>query len=433
MDRRRTSRESREDRKSPNKGRMHDTKEYHREDSFGRSKDRDSSFNRSRTQISQERKSRGLDSDRDRSRERDADYRKSRDKEVSFGKNTDRRSEDRKSRGKESPRDRSRDRNLSSHRSQERRTPRQAPSQQETPHFSPERKLNFDHIENERDNYYDDRDEEKENKIEESAVDRQLRLLNEERRKHLLKKEQISKKIESKTRELDFIRGLDSDDVVYMMYKKDLYAARVIQRWWRVRKMQRIFTKETHLKIQMIKAAMKIQKAWRLRKRRIWLGHYQKAKTKRVDHFYDPISDDKLKTYEDRIKSRCRTFTLAELGEQTPEELEREYIAKYRHFYDNYIENELTRRKANWLTHQIDDMLQFLSDDGKVSNLRIWGYDGSTSELYLQARKLNEKKIETALSGRLFLHEDDDLDIEGDRLLREIRAFKSEMVANHFY
>lgn len=78
-------------------------------------------------------------------------------------------------------------------------------------------------------------------------------------------------------------------------------------------------------------------------------------------------------------------------------------------------------------------MLQFLSDDGKVKNIKIWGYDGSTPNLYLQARKLNEKKIETALSGRLFLHEDDDLDIEGDRLLREIRAYKEEMVHNHFY
>ena len=78
-------------------------------------------------------------------------------------------------------------------------------------------------------------------------------------------------------------------------------------------------------------------------------------------------------------------------------------------------------------------MTQFMSEDGKVSNLRIWGYDGSTPQLYLNARKQNEKKIETAMSGRLFLHEDDDLDIEGDRLLREIRAFKSEMVKNHFY
>ena len=81
----------------------------------------------------------------------------------------------------------------------------------------------------------------------------------------------------------------------------------------------------------------------------------------------------------------------------------------------------------------MDDMLQFLSEDGKVKNLKVWGYDGKTPDLFLQARKQNEKKMETAISGGQFLHEDDDLDIEGDRLLRDIRNFKSEMVANHFY
>ena len=211
------------------------------------------------------------------------------------------------------------------------------PSPRDKKHRSPERKLRFD----------DDPKEDEE--IQETVVDRQLRELNEERRKHFNKKQQISRKIESKTRELNFIKGLDSDDVIYMMYKKDLYAAKVIQRWWRVRKMRKIFSKETHERIKMIKAAMMVQKAWRLRKRRKYLSHYKKSHAYKADHFYDPIPEDKLKEYEERVKQRLRTFSLAELGEKTPDELEREYIAKYRHFYDNYIDNELTRRKAHWL------------------------------------------------------------------------------------
>lgn len=70
----------------------------------------------------------------------------------------------------------------------------------------------------------------KDDDIEETIVDKQLRELNEERRKHLLKKQQISTRIESKTRELEFIKGLDSDDVIYMMHKKEHYAAKLIQR-----------------------------------------------------------------------------------------------------------------------------------------------------------------------------------------------------------
>ena len=254
----------------------------------------------------------------------------------------------------------------------------------------------------------------KEEDKEESVVDRQIRELNEERRRHLLKKEQISKKIESKTRELNFLTGLDSDDVIYMMFKKDLYAAKVIQRWWRVRKMRKIFSIETRDKIREIKAAMVIQKIWRLVKRRRYLKYYQKHNTKRVDKFYDAIPEEQLKIYEDKIKSRVRTFSSAELGDKSMDQLEREYVTKYRDFYDNYIENELTRRKANWMCHQIDDMLQYFSEDAKVSNLKIWGYEGGARGLYIEAKKTNEKKIETALKGQLFMHEDDDLDIEGD-------------------
>lgn len=194
-----------------------------------------------------------------------------------------------------------------------------------------------------------DRDDSEEENKEESAVDRQIRELNEERRKHLIKKEQISKKIESKTRELNFLKGLDSDDVIYMMYKKDVYAAKIIQRWWRIRKMKKIFSIKTKERIKEIKAAMMIQKYWRLQKRRKYLKYYQKHNTKRIDHFYDPIPDDLLKIYEEKIKSRVRTFSTAELGDKPMDQLEREYISKYREFYDNYIENESTRRKANWM------------------------------------------------------------------------------------
>ena len=185
-----------------------------------------------------------------------------------------------------------------------------------------------------------DRDDSEEENKEESAVDRQIRELNVERRKHLIKKEQISKKIESKTRELNFLKGLDSDDVIYMMYKKDVYAAKIIQRWWRIRKMKKIFSIKTKERIKEIKAAMMIQKYWRLQKRRKYLRYYQKHNTKRIDHFYDPIPDDLLKIYEEKIKSRVRTFSTAELGDKPMDQLEREYISKYREFYDNYIENE---------------------------------------------------------------------------------------------
>ena len=196
--------------------------------------------------------------------------------------------------------------------------------------------------------------------------------------------------------------------------------------------MRKIFSKETHEKIKMMKAAKVVQKAWRRKKRLKYLNHYKQDLKQKENMFYRPFTDEKLDEYEEKMKQRFRTFSLAELGERTPEKIEREFIVKYRDFYDNYLENEASIMDTS-LSNKIDNMLEFLSTDGKVSNLKIWGYDGSTPNFYLQARKLHEKKLDTALNGRLFLHEDDDLDIEGERLLREIRSFKSEMVANHFY
>lgn len=214
-----------------------------------------------------------------------------------------------------------------------------------------------------------------------------------------------------------------------MMYKKDLYAAKVIQRWWRLRK---LFSKETKEKIKMIRAAQVVQAAWRRKKRRKILNTYSKSIKQKENKFYDKIPDEKLKEYEERMMQRMRTYSSAELGEKTEEQVEREFMFRYRKFYDEYLENEPVFMDQSY-SNQINHMLKFLSKDDKVSNLKVWGYDGSTPNFYLKARKQHEKKLETALNGRMFLHEDDDLDIEGDRLLREIRAYKTEMIANHFY
>ena len=122
-----------------------------------------------------------------------------------------------------------------------------------------------------------------------------------------------------------------------MMYKKELYAAKVIQRWWRIRK---IFSKETREKIKMMRAAKIVQNAWRKKKRRTYLSNYKKTLKRKENKFYKQIPDEKLKEYEEKVKQRLRTFSVAELGEKTEEELEREFIVKYRQFYDNYIDNE---------------------------------------------------------------------------------------------
>jgi len=53
--------------------------------------------------------------------------------------------------------------------------------------------------------------------------------------------------------------------------------------------------------------------------------------------------------------------------------------------------------------------------------IKIWGHDGSQKDpLYKEARLRNEEKLRRAREGGKFYAEEEDLDIEGDRLLREI-------------
>lgn len=53
--------------------------------------------------------------------------------------------------------------------------------------------------------------------------------------------------------------------------------------------------------------------------------------------------------------------------------------------------------------------------------------------LYKEARAMNAEKLKRARDGGKFYGDEDDLDIEGERVLREIQSFKTQLVKSHFY
>ena len=83
------------------------------------------------------------------------------------------------------------------------------------------------------------------------------------------------------------------------------------------------------------------------------------------------------------------------------------------------------------MTNQIEEMSQFLASkrkqvdsEGKeievgpkVRWLKIWGHDGQKDPLYKEARARNEEKLARAREGGKFYGEEEDLDIEGERVL----------------
>jgi len=46
---------------------------------------------------------------------------------------------------------------------------------------------------------------------------------------------------------------------------------------------------------------------------------------------------------------------------------------------------------------------------------------------------MNAEKLKRARDGGKFYGDEDDLDIEGERVLREIQIFKTQLVKTHFY
>lgn len=71
-------------------------------------------------------------------------------------------------------------------------------------------------------------------------------------------------------------------------------------------------------------------------------------------------------------------------------------------------------------------MLQFFNTEPKVSWIKIWGTSAQPDPLSKEARALHYAKMEKAKCNDQwkFFGEEDDLDIEGEWLLKEVTAFK---------
>jgi|JI10StandDraft_1071094.scaffolds.fasta_scaffold1049591_1 hypothetical protein len=95
----------------------------------------------------------------------------------------------------------------------------------------------------------------------------------------------------------------------------------------------------------------------------------------------------------------------------------------------------MTRARAVRTSHRIDEMMQFFAEEPKVRKLKIWGYDkeNMSDNLYKEARALNADKLKRAREGGKFWGDEDDLDIEGERVFREIDSLKHQLVSAHFY
>jgi len=66
------------------------------------------------------------------------------------------------------------------------------------------------------------------NKVDPDEFLAEIKKINAQRDVHINKRDAISKTIEKKQRELDFLKNLTPNEVIYMKTKKNHYAAKMI-------------------------------------------------------------------------------------------------------------------------------------------------------------------------------------------------------------
>ena len=116
------------------------------------------------------------------------------------------------------------------------------------------------------------------------------------------------------------------------------------------------------------------------------------------------------------INSKSKRFTKADMGKKDELQVEKEYCEGYGKFYSTILDRELVRMRAFRLTQQMDEMFQYFAEKPKVKTIKVWGHDGKMDYLFKEARQQHNEKLKRALNGAKFFDEEDDLDIEGERL-----------------
>lgn len=166
-------------------------------------------------------------------------------------------------------------------------------------------------------------------------------------------------------------------------------------------------------------------------------------KEKKPDLFYKGIADDRQKEIIDHITKKRRLFTEAEMKKKTYEELDEEYKRLYTEFDDNYPHYEERRAKANEQQMDLEVMNRYLVDRDRLDpkrpekNLQLitmWSEVANNfdDKDIARIRKYHEEKLNRYRNRKDWEAwvEEDELDIEGERILAEIKNYRSEFFFN---
>ena len=282
-------------------------------------------------------------------------------------------------------------------------------------------------------------------------------------------------------REFDFISKLDARDVDYVLNKKKEHAALLIQRNYRRLKQQRAYREQrqrglTHEDLEPEKteedlARIAVDKKF-LEDRRAY------EQDQRPDTYYAAISNDRRDELREKVAAARRMFSQAQIEGLAPEDIYDRYANASQQFQSDYALHEATRAAAHGQLVETAAMMHFLVDfepeefkdaakplpvaetmaqeadneevaaleaAARLRRIRAWGdavaatykedddprahegdQAGRTEAIRAHKERLARDRKRTDWQAWV---EEDELDMEGERLISEIKNYKSE----HFF
>ncbi|CDW72537.1 UNKNOWN [Stylonychia lemnae] len=262
----------------------------------------------------------------------------------------------------------------------------------------------------------------------------------QQQREFLENKLKIQTKIEGLQREYNFYSKLDKDDMNYILQARREKAAILIQRAYR--KIQK--SKKEILVEEMRKAGAFLDqlteediKTIEQRKKEL-KNHRERHQARRPDTFYSTIDKERRSELAEKVLAKKRLYIHSDIQKRDHIEIDDIFSDQYGEFLQNYRKVEENRLKAIENLREIEVMSEYLvkkdHDQLDIKNIVVWSQleQNFTPQDEIRIRKEHLARLERYRKRKeweAWIEDEDDLDIEGERILAEIKNYQAE----HFY
>eukprot|EP00347_Sterkiella_histriomuscorum_P019038 403343204 len=259
-----------------------------------------------------------------------------------------------------------------------------------------------------------------------------------QQREYLNAKLQIKGRLESLQREYNFISRLDKDDVNYILQRKREQAALFIQRAFKRHRMTKQQKMAEELKLAGNITDPATEEEIRLiNQRKAELENLRKRiKERRQDKFYTEIDKERRAELAEKVSQKKRLYIHNEMLKKDCEAIDTQFETDFSDYMGKYMYLEKHRVRAIDKLQEIDVMSDYLQnkENCELSKIVVWSQiaNNYTQDDVNRVRKEHLAKLDRYRKRKDWEAwiEEDELDIEGERILHEIKNYKAEYFYN---